>query len=99
MRLEPDMWDALKEICALENISIHEFCRQVEEQREESAFTAAIRVAILAYYRDKVKELSGKHQDMTANHPSRDCAGNTESESSPGPKNTCAHAGATENRA
>ena len=57
IRLEPDMWDALKEICALENVTTHEFCSRVNEHREQSALTAAIRVAILAYYRNKLDEL------------------------------------------
>ena len=62
IRLEPDMWDALKEICSLENVTIHEFCSRVNEHREQSALTAAIRVAILAYYRDKLGEIMGRSQ-------------------------------------
>lgn len=58
VRLEEYMWDALKEICTRENISIHEFCSRVEERRQESALTAAIRVAITAYYREGMKQLS-----------------------------------------
>ena len=58
VRLEPDMWQALKDICSDEKISIHEFCSHVNESREQSALTAAIRVAILAYYREKVDQLT-----------------------------------------
>ncbi|NBC32455.1 MAG: hypothetical protein GVY13_07240 [Alphaproteobacteria bacterium] len=58
IRLEEYMWEALKEICARENINIHEFCSRVDEHRKESALTAAIRVAITAYYREGMKQLS-----------------------------------------
>lgn len=94
MRLEPDMWEALKEICALEGISIHEFCGRVEEQREESAFTAAIRVAILAYYREKVRELASKCGAASPNQKTRDRNGETESDSTSGPQHDCAHGNA-----
>jgi len=91
MRLEPDMWEALKEICALEGISIHEFCGRVEEQREESAFTAAIRVAILAYYREKVKELAAKCGATSPAQKARDRNGESESDTPSGPQNDCAY--------
>jgi len=51
IRLEEDMWEALHEVCAREGISIHQFCTEVDKQRRESSLTAAIRVALLAYYR------------------------------------------------
>lgn len=51
IRLEPTMWEALQEISDREGISIHQFCTQVDQHRHESSLTAAIRVAILMYYR------------------------------------------------
>ncbi len=51
LRLEPMMWDALEEICAREDRTIHQVCTAVNERRHESTLTAAIRVFILAYFR------------------------------------------------
>jgi len=51
VRLEPSMWRALEEICAREGKTIHEFVTEVDERRSESSLTAAIRVALLLYYR------------------------------------------------
>ncbi len=56
IRLEPYMWDALEEICAIEGLTIHEFCSRVERTRGASSRTAAIRVAILQYYREGLKQ-------------------------------------------
>lgn len=52
IRLEPDMWQALKEICRRERASMHEVCTTVAQHKQEnSSLTAAIRVFIMAYYR------------------------------------------------
>ncbi len=51
IRLEPSMWQALDEIRALEGITINQFCERVDAVRRDAPLTAAIRVAILAYYR------------------------------------------------
>ncbi len=51
IRLEEDMWDALREVCVREGISVHHFCTEVDRTRKESSLTAAIRVALLAYFR------------------------------------------------
>ncbi len=46
------MWEALAEICEDQRITINEFCGLVDESRGPSSLTAAIRVAIVAYYRE-----------------------------------------------
>ena len=46
------MWEALAEICEDQGITINEFCGLVDESRGPSSLTAAIRVAIVAYYRE-----------------------------------------------
>ena len=51
MRLEPEMWDALKDICRLENIKIGKICSMVNKRRSGSSLTSAMRVFIIAYYR------------------------------------------------
>ena len=52
IRLEPDMWEALEEICRRRGISAHQFCSEVEQTRAASSLTAAVRVAVLRYFRD-----------------------------------------------
>lgn len=52
VRLEPDMWVALKDICRRERASLHDICTAVAERKNsDSSLTAAIRVFIMAYYR------------------------------------------------
>ncbi len=45
------MWDALRAICRRESRTMHEVCTYINERRQESALTAAIRVFIMAYFR------------------------------------------------
>ena len=52
VRLEPSMWQALVEICEAQGLTINEFCGLVDEARGDSSLTAAIRVAIVDYYRE-----------------------------------------------
>ena len=56
LRLEPAMWDALHEVAQREGTSVHEICSRVEFNRQESTLTAAIRVFILAYFREAATE-------------------------------------------
>jgi predicted DNA-binding ribbon-helix-helix protein len=52
VRLEPDMWVALKDICRREHASLHDICTAVAGHKNaDSSLTAAIRVFIMAYYR------------------------------------------------
>lgn len=51
MRLEPEMWDALTEICAREKCSVKEICTLIDSSRGSSSLTSAVRVFILAYFR------------------------------------------------
>ena len=55
IRLEPEMWDALAEIAALEGESVHGLCGRVDEMRGELGRTAAIRVFIVTYYRNRMR--------------------------------------------
>ena len=56
IRLEPEMWDALSEICAREGRSLHDICRQIEGMRSQSGLTTAVRVFILNYFREAATE-------------------------------------------
>jgi predicted DNA-binding ribbon-helix-helix protein len=50
VRLEPPMWDALREICLREHASMNEVVTQIAGTRSESSVTAAIRVYLLGYF-------------------------------------------------
>lgn len=56
LRLEQDVWDALEEICARENMTVHETCTHVEQRRKGSSRTAAVRTFILGYYRSAASD-------------------------------------------
>jgi predicted DNA-binding ribbon-helix-helix protein len=52
VRLEPDMWNGLGEICRRERASLHDICTAIATRRQDgSSLTAAIRVFIMNYYR------------------------------------------------
>lgn len=52
VRLEPEMWHALREVAEMEKCSIHDLCSAVYDQKEQGAsFTAALRVFLMEYYR------------------------------------------------
>jgi len=52
VRLEPDMWSGLGDICNRERATLHEICTAVAQQKDEdTSLTAAIRVFVMSYYR------------------------------------------------
>jgi len=50
IRLEPAMWDALRQICEREHKPCNELVTEIDRQRAESSLTAAIRVYLLRYF-------------------------------------------------
>jgi len=51
MRLEQEMWEALREVCRREELTVHEVCSMIDARRGTSSLTAATRVFILMYFR------------------------------------------------
>jgi len=52
VRLEPEMWSGLSEICRRERASLHEIGTAVAMRKQEStSLTAAIRVFVMTYFR------------------------------------------------
>lgn len=52
IRLEPEMWDALKDIARREGCTIHDVCSLVQLRKNaRTSLTAAIRVFLMLYYR------------------------------------------------
>ncbi len=51
MRLEPEIWDALQEICKREGVALGDLVQQVEGQGGEGGRTSAVRVFAFQYFR------------------------------------------------
>jgi predicted DNA-binding ribbon-helix-helix protein len=52
IRLEPEMWDGLREICQRERSTVHQICTTVSLQKQDkTSLTAAIRVFVMRYFR------------------------------------------------
>ncbi len=56
MRLEPELWDALTEICRRERTSPSELCRRIEKLGLKGGRTSAMRVFVLQYFRAATTE-------------------------------------------
>ncbi|WP_448203978.1 ribbon-helix-helix domain-containing protein [Azospirillum sp. sgz302134] len=54
LRMEPYIWDSLKEICEREDLSLNDICTEVDRRRGEANLTASIRVFIVSYYRNAI---------------------------------------------
>jgi predicted DNA-binding ribbon-helix-helix protein len=50
MRLEPELWEALREICLREGQDISELVRRIETMGHSGGRTSAVRVYVLQYY-------------------------------------------------
>ncbi len=57
MRVEPELWDALTEICECEGHDMSTLVRQVEAVRHAGGRTSAVRVLILKYFRAAATEV------------------------------------------
>lgn len=57
VRLEPDMWSALREIARREDCKIHDICSLIHlRKNQDTSLTAAIRVFLMLYYRAAATE-------------------------------------------
>lgn len=57
VRLEPEMWRALKEITEREKATMHEICSLIEARKNKrTSLTAAIRVFVMLYYKAAATE-------------------------------------------
>lgn len=70
VRLEPAMWDALKDISMREKCSVHDICSLVYVRKGQgTSLTAAIRVFLMLYYRSAATEVGhaqAGHGDFNA---------------------------------
>ncbi len=70
MRLEPELWDALAEICVRERRDMNTLVRQIEATGHSGGRTSAVRVFVLQYFRSAASEPG--HEAV--NHGSLGCA-------------------------
>jgi predicted DNA-binding ribbon-helix-helix protein len=70
MRLEPELWDALNEMCKRERIPLGEMVRRIESAKRGGGRTSAVRVAIVNYFRAAVTE-EGHRQAGHGSLPAR----------------------------
>lgn len=56
MRLEPEIWDALQEICRREGVALGDLVQRVEGGRSEGGRTSAVRVFAFEYFRAAATE-------------------------------------------
>jgi predicted DNA-binding ribbon-helix-helix protein len=52
MRLEPEMWNALEEICQRESVTLADLVRRIERNGHPGGRTSAVRVHVLNYFRN-----------------------------------------------
>jgi predicted DNA-binding ribbon-helix-helix protein len=53
MRLEAELWDALNEIAARENMTVNEVCTRVRRAHQGTGLTSAVRILLISYFRAK----------------------------------------------
>lgn len=81
IRLEPEMWDGLLEVCRREGLTVHQLTTLVDRCRHRSSLTAKLRVFILAYFRVASTEAGhvqaghGRLRATSAAAPGRRAAG------------------------
>ena len=56
MRLEPELWEALLEICEREGQDMSSLVRRIEQRGHAGGRTSAVRVFIISYFRDATNE-------------------------------------------
>lgn len=56
MRLEPELWEALLEICGREGQDMSSLVRKVEQNGHAGGRTSAVRVFVMSYFRDAATE-------------------------------------------
>jgi predicted DNA-binding ribbon-helix-helix protein len=82
MRLEPELWEALHEICERERLTIGEVVRRIEKRGHPGGRTSAVRVHVLEYFRSAATEAGHR----AASHGALAAAGTAAASAhSPGP--------------
>lgn len=56
MRLEPELWDALEELCSRERLTLRDLVREIDVVSRPGGRTSAVRVHLLVYFRAAATE-------------------------------------------
>ena len=56
MRLEPELWDAVQELCSRERMTFGDLVRAIDEAARLGSRTSAVRVRVLQYFRAAATE-------------------------------------------
>lgn len=55
--LEPEFWEGLKELAHHRRISLAQLVAGLDAERQEGNLSSALRLAVLAFYRDRTSEV------------------------------------------
>lgn len=61
MRLEPEVWEALREICLREGLELRELIQEIEKNAGAGGRTSAVRVYVLQYFRKAASDGGHRH--------------------------------------
>ena len=61
MRLDQQSWDALRDICMSENISLHDLCSMIDSKRGNIGLSTATRIFLVSYLRHSIRKLQDDH--------------------------------------
>lgn len=56
MRLEPELWAALEEICHRESMTLADLVKMIERRKHPGGRTSAVRVFVLTYFQHAASE-------------------------------------------
>jgi predicted DNA-binding ribbon-helix-helix protein len=56
MRLEPELWSALEEVCHRENKTLGDVVKDIEQLGHPGGRTSAVRVYLMSYFRKAATE-------------------------------------------
>jgi predicted DNA-binding ribbon-helix-helix protein len=69
VRLEPSMWDGLRDIARRREVNLNDLVTEIDGEREGLSLTAAIRVYVLDFYRNAALD-GGRGERNAARLPS-----------------------------
>lgn len=72
LRLEEEIWEALRDICRHESVNIHELCTMIEERRGQSSRTSTVRAFVVTYLRIASKDHDGQSVVIPGMFPKAD---------------------------
>jgi predicted DNA-binding ribbon-helix-helix protein len=61
MRLEPELWEALDELCERERLSVRDAIVRIDAAGHQGSRTSAVRVMLVRYFREAATE-HGHHR-------------------------------------